>query len=179
MNWRKQVCRLRQILYSELEEQRFAREAMPDQPTDLRVIGVAAGDGVVKYGGVRGQTADRQGLDILLQCAAGEEIAGDVIEPKTLAKIIQYSCCFHGFVSSRGHECSQGIISQIADMVQLNVGRLTAGENLRVPRVVALPHENGGDAPTPNLVDRVEDAQLIIDHYIPLCRINALHIGKF
>ncbi len=64
-------------------------------------------------------------------------------------------------------------------MVQLNVGRLTAGENLRVPRVVALLQENGGDAPAPDLFDRVEDAQLIIDHYIPLCWIKALHIGKF
>jgi hypothetical protein len=99
MNWGKQVCRLREILYCELEEQRLVRKATPDQPTDFRVIGVAAGDGVAKNGGVGGQTGDRQGLDILLQCAAGEEIAGDVIEPKTLAKIIQYSCCLHGFVS--------------------------------------------------------------------------------
>jgi phospholipase C len=33
---------------------------------------------------------------------ANEEIAGDVIEPKTLAKIIRYSCCLHGFVSLMG-----------------------------------------------------------------------------
>jgi hypothetical protein len=66
---------------------------------DFRVIGIAARNGMVKNGGVRGQTGDRQGLDILLQRAAGEEIAGDVIEPKTLAKIIQYSCCLHGFIS--------------------------------------------------------------------------------
>src|ERR1700724_2516688 len=38
----------------------------------------------------------------------------------------------------RGQECSQGAIVQIAEMVQLNVGRPAAGENLRVPRVVAL-----------------------------------------
>ncbi len=57
---------------------------------------------MIKNGRVRGQTGDRQRLDMLLQCAAGEEIAGNVIEPKTLAKIIQKSCCFHGFVSLAG-----------------------------------------------------------------------------
>src|ERR1700730_17007816 len=50
---------------------------------------------------------------------------------------------------------------------------------MRVPRVVALPREHGGDALPPNLLDRVEDVQLIIDHYIPLCRIKTLDLGKF
>src|SRR6202023_2063636 len=63
-------------------------------------------------------------------------------------------------------------------MVQLNVGRRTAGHNLRVPRVVALSQKNGGDALAPNLLDRVEDPQLIVDRYVPLCRINALNLGK-
>ena len=48
---------------------------------------------------------------------------------------------------------------------QLNVGWLTAREKFSV---VALPREHSGDALAPHLLNRVEDAQLIIDHYIPL-----------
>src|ERR1700730_3669221 len=64
-------------------------------------------------------------------------------------------------------------------MVQLNVGRRTASEKLQVPRIVTLPRENGDNTLAPNLLDRVEDAQLIVDHYVPLCRIRALNVGKF
>ncbi len=46
-------------------------------------------------------------------------------------------------------------------------------------RVVALPWEHRGDALTPHLLHRVEDAQLIIDQDIPLCRIKTLNLGKF
>src|ERR1700730_3381980 len=58
---------------------------------------------------------------------------------------------------SGGHECSQSVIGQIAEMVQLNVGWLTASESLRVPRVVTLSYENRGDALTPHLLNSVED----------------------
>ena len=61
----------------------------------------------------------------------------------------------------------------------MNVGWRIASENSRVPRVVALPWEHRGDALTPHLLHRVEDAQLIIDHDIPLCRIKTLNLGKF
>ena len=64
-------------------------------------------------------------------------------------------------------------------MVQLDVGWLTTREKLRVPRVMALPREHCGDALAPHLLNRVEDAQLIIDHYITLCRIKTLNFGKF
>jgi hypothetical protein len=50
-------------------------------------------------------------------------------------------------------------------MVQLNVGWLTAREKFSVPCVVALPREHSRDALAPHLLNRVEDAQLIIDHY--------------
>ena len=75
-------------------------------------------------------------------------------------------------------KCSQGAIIQFVDVVQLNVGWRTVRENLRVVRVVALPWEHRGDALTPHLLHRIEDSQLIIDHYIPLCRIKTLDLGK-
>jgi len=78
-----------------------------------------------------------------------------------------------------GHECSQGVIGQIAEMIQLNVGWRIVRENLRIVRIVALPWEHRGDALTPHLLHCVEDAQFIIDHYIPLCRIKTLNLGKF
>src|SRR3984893_11435822 len=64
-------------------------------------------------------------------------------------------------------------------MVQLNVGRRTASEKLQVPRIVTLPRENGDNTLAPNVLDRVEDTQLIVDHYVPLCRVNALNLGEF
>jgi hypothetical protein len=74
---------------------------------------------------------------------------------------------------------SQGAIIQFVDVVQLNIRGLTAREKFSVPRVVALPWEDSGDPLTPHLLDSIEDAQLIVDHYILLCRIKTLNLGEF
>jgi glucose-6-phosphate dehydrogenase-like protein len=44
------------------------------------------------------------------------------------------------------HKCSQRVIIQFADVVQLKIRGLTAGENMRVSRVVTLLREHGADA---------------------------------
>src|SRR5262249_55516305 len=79
----------------------------------------------------------------------------------------------------QGHECRQSEIIQIADLIQLNVRRLVAGKTSSILRVMALHREHGGYALAPDLFDRIEDTPLIVDHDIALCRINALHFGKF
>jgi hypothetical protein len=61
----------------------------------------------------------------------------------------------------------------------LNIRGLAVGENMRVSRVVTLLRQHGADALAPNTLDCVEDAQLVIDHHIPPCRIKALHVSKF
>src|SRR5262249_45218970 len=66
-----------------------------------------------------------------------------------------------------------------ADVVQLNIRGPTAGEKLWILRVVTLPWEHSRDALAPHFLDRIEDAQFVIDHHIPLSGIKALHIGKF
>ena len=49
---------------------------------------------------------------------------------------------------------------------------------MRVSRVVTLLGEHGLDALAPTVLNRIEDAQLVINHHIALCWIKALHISK-
>jgi hypothetical protein len=64
---------------------------------DFLVVPFALGNGVVEDGRVGGQAGDGLRLDVALQRAAIEEVAGDVVQPQALAELVEVTG------SGRGH----------------------------------------------------------------------------
>src|SRR4029434_5201778 len=65
--------------------------------TDGRIIGLALGNGMVEDSGVGGEPGDRQLVDVALERAARQQIAGDVVEREALTGLteLQWCCCLH------------------------------------------------------------------------------------
>jgi hypothetical protein len=82
----EQIRRAAKILYGEVEEQPLACRAAIDLSADFRVVAGTVRDSVVEDRGVGGQAGDRQFVDVALQSAAIEQVAGDVVEPQALAE---------------------------------------------------------------------------------------------
>jgi len=61
------------------------------------VVVVTVLDGVVEDGGVRGQPRNRELLNVAAQRAAGQQTAGDVVEPEALAHFVELLNRFHHF----------------------------------------------------------------------------------
>ena len=99
MDRREQFGGLGEVLDGELEEQRLPRLAGTDQAPDLRVVRCAVRDRVVEDRRVRGQARDRQLVDVPLQRAAAQQVAGDVVEPETLPQVMQPFRCLHRRIS--------------------------------------------------------------------------------
>src|SRR5262249_18003153 len=72
--------------------------ALPHLLADGVVVVGAALDGLIEDGGVRGQPRDRQLVAVALERPAGEELAGDVVEPQALAELVKSLRRFHGFL---------------------------------------------------------------------------------
>lgn len=48
---------------------------------------------------IRGESGDRVLIDVSLQCARIEQVAGDVVKPKALASIVKHLCSLHRVTS--------------------------------------------------------------------------------
>ena len=59
----------------------------------------APGYGMVEDGGVGGEPGDRQLVDVALERAAIQQVARDIIEPETLAQVMEQLGRFHDFTS--------------------------------------------------------------------------------
>ena len=88
-----------QVVQRELEEQRFGRCPGTVFRADGGVVGGARLDGVIEDRRVRGQSGDRELVDVALQPPAVQEVACDVVEPEALAQPVETSGRVHGVTS--------------------------------------------------------------------------------
>ena len=95
-------------------------DSIPVRPVaqlgDLLVVGVAAGDRLVEDRRVGGEAGDRELVDVALQGAVVEHLAGDVVEPEALAEVVRASRSalisersFRGFGHLLGGEAELGL----------------------------------------------------------------------
>src|SRR5215467_2297794 len=89
----------RQVFDGQLEEERLPRLALAHLLPDGRVVGRAVLDGVIENGGIRGETGHGELVDVALEGAVLQDVAGDVVEPEALAQVVQQLCRFHGVTS--------------------------------------------------------------------------------
>ena len=89
------VGRAAQVLQGDFNEQLLAREAGTRLLLDGGIVGGAAADGFIEYGRIRRESGDRQLIDIATQRAVVENVAGDVVQPKALAEIVECLGRFH------------------------------------------------------------------------------------
>lgn len=81
--------------------------------------------------------------------------------------------------SIRTHAAEQGgqiVASQIANAFDGDVGRRTSRDDVRVVRVLPLPHEHGRHPLAPERFHRRQDAQLVIHHYVVARRVALLDV---
>src|SRR5439155_13831927 len=95
----EQIGGLREILECQLEEQLLRRLLLLELFADRGIVGGAVFDGVVEDRRIRGEPRHRQLVDIALEGAAGEQVAGDVVEPETLAEVVEQLGGFHRVTS--------------------------------------------------------------------------------
>ena len=91
----KQIGGPREILECQLEEQILARLTLVELFADRRVVSGAVFDGVIEDRRIRSEPRHRQLVDIALERAAVQQIACDVVEPETLAQVVEQLGCFH------------------------------------------------------------------------------------
>src|SRR5271157_3158557 len=97
----KKIRGLGQVLQGKFEEQCLARLARSGLLMDGIVVETRLLDGLIEDRGVRGQPRHRKFIDVTAQRAARQQSAGDVVEPNTLAEIVQllgslHDCSFSG-----------------------------------------------------------------------------------
>ena len=78
--------------------------ASPDLPrlefaANRGVVVAAVLDRVVEDGRIRCQSRDRKVADVMLERAAFEQVARDVVEPEALADVMELACRVHRFAS--------------------------------------------------------------------------------
>ena len=76
-------------LERQVEKELLIRRALPYVLADGRIIGLALRNGMVEDGGVGGEPGDRQFVDVALERAARQQIAGDVVEPEALTGLTE------------------------------------------------------------------------------------------
>jgi len=59
-------------------------------------------DSVIEDRGVRGETRDRELVDVAPEAAAREEGTRDVVEPDTLSGVVEPSCTVHAYSFAHG-----------------------------------------------------------------------------
>ena len=87
MDCREQIGGAAEILDGQVEEQCLAGLAVVQLPANFRVVPSAAGDGVVEDRRIGGEAGDRQLVDVALERAAIEQVAGYVVEPQALSEL--------------------------------------------------------------------------------------------
>ena len=89
MDASEQIGRPAKILDGEREEQRLARFTVVQLPANFRVVRLAAGNGVVEDRRIGGEAGDKLLVDVALERAAIEQVAGYVVEPQALSELAQ------------------------------------------------------------------------------------------
>ena len=117
----KEVGRTRQVFERQVEEELFGGLA-PLRSPDGRVVGGALADGVVEDGGVRGEPRDGQLVDVASERAALEKVTGDVVEPETLAEVVELSGGL-----GWGHDCLAGELRVDPDLCKCGSRTSTLG----------------------------------------------------
>ena len=162
-----------QIRQRQFEEQIFRRLRARSVPSDVAVVVGAVLDRMIEDRRIRGETRHREFVDVALQRAAVQEVAGDVVEPEALAEIVQGLCRVH----RAGSNLDAGIgdarpwarqleAEKIADAFDRDIGRRQGADHFRIASVAALPREHGRDAVPPEALDRRQDAQLVVDENV-------------
>src|SRR6185369_14991021 len=128
----EEIGRAGQVLEGEIEEELLTRATLRSLLADRRVVVVAVLDRVVEDRRVRGEPRDRQFRDVAGERPSGEEGARDVVEPETLARVVQLSGRFHRVPFRRAAFSSAGmsyvVRSPIRSMVTSGAGnRSTSG----------------------------------------------------
>src|SRR6266513_1843284 len=85
-----------QIFERQLHEERFTGFSRLCLVANALVVGGGIADRLVENGRVRGQARDRELVDVTAQRAVVENFAGDVVQPETLAEVVQLLCLVHG-----------------------------------------------------------------------------------
>ena len=102
----KQIGGPREILERQLEEQLLARLTLVELFADRGIIGGAVFNRVIEDRRIRSEPGHRQLVDIALQCAGVQQVACNVVEPETLAQVVEQLGCFHFATSVKiGTEC--------------------------------------------------------------------------
>src|SRR5437879_2007664 len=100
-NRAEQVGCLRQIFDCEFEEQRLASLSLVELAANGRIITRAVLDRVIEDCRVRCESGKRQVGDVAPQSAAGQQVAGDVVEPDALSELMELLRRLHGFTSAQ------------------------------------------------------------------------------
>src|SRR5262249_37459472 len=95
----KQIGRARQILERQLEEQGFARLPLPHLLLDGGVVRLAVLDRVVEDRRVGGQPRHRELVDVTRERTVLQQVPSDVVEPETLALVVERRRGFHTVIS--------------------------------------------------------------------------------
>ena len=78
----------------------------------------------------------------------------------------------------RVEESSQIVIQKIADPLNAEIRRRILGNALQIQGIVTLAGEDGSDAPAPDVLDRRQDSDLVIDQDVMLGRVAMLYVVK-
>ena len=131
----EQIGGPREILERQLEEQRLAGLALVQLFADRGVVGAAVLDRVVEDRRIRGEPGDRKLVDVALERAAVEQVARDVVEPETLAQVVEQLGGFHRCHLRRiwtdcrpASSADRSIVEQIADALDGEVGGRICGD---------------------------------------------------
>jgi hypothetical protein len=95
MGRREQLRGTGEVGQREGEENLFRRQSRLDTRSDVVVVVTGVLDGVIKDRGIRGQPGHGQPLDVAAQPPAGQQFAGNRVQPQALTSLLQYSCEFH------------------------------------------------------------------------------------
>jgi hypothetical protein len=102
VNRPEQVRGLRKVLHRQFEKQVFSRLAVREFAFDRVIVVFAVPDSVIEDRGVRCEPRHRKLVDVALQRAAVQQLAGDIVEPQALTEIVERPCRFHRVILRLG-----------------------------------------------------------------------------
>src|SRR5258708_13367464 len=108
MKRRKQIRSLGNVCQREVEEEGLAGFSSSQVVANGRVVVRAGFDGVIENRRIGSEPAHRQLVDIAFERPAFQEISRNVVEPDTLAHLVEQLCCFHRLTWFRGLRYTRG-----------------------------------------------------------------------
>ena len=100
MHGEEKVGSALQIVQRQLEEQGLVGQSLAHQRFDRRVVVGTLADGLFENCRIGSEAGDRQLGDHLLQPAAVQHVARDVVDPQALAGVVQLLRRLHGVLSN-------------------------------------------------------------------------------